>query len=80
MAEAIEPWWSEGVRRGNATAWLESNAIAVAEDLLAVTDAHVASAHDQAAVAVYQRLRSVAPRRIAAEMPRIGAFVERWVG
>ncbi len=80
MAEAVEPWWVEGRAQGDAPAWLTSHADEVAEALLGVTDDHVASAHDQAAVAVYRRLRSVAPRRIAAEMPRVAAFIARWTG
>lgn len=80
MADAIEPWWATGRSRGDAPAWLKANANQVADALLTVTDAHVAEAHDQAAIAVYQRLRSAAPQRIAAEMPRIATFVTRWVG
>lgn len=78
MADAIEPWWAEGGRRGDAPAWLNQHADEVAEALLQVTDTHAASAHDQAAVAVYERLRSSAPKRIANEMPRIATFVARW--
>lgn len=79
MAEAVEPWWIEGRAHGDAPAWLNAHADEVAEALLAVTDLHVAAARDEAAVTVYSRLRSTAPRRIADEMPRIGAFVARWV-
>lgn len=79
MADAIEPWWVQGRGHGDAPAWLRANADEVAEALLSVTDTHVASARDQTAIAVYQRLRSVAPTRIAAEMPRIATFIERWV-
>lgn len=75
MAEAVDPWWAQGLERGNAIGWLEEHRHEVAEALLAVTDGHVASASDATAIAVYQRLRGSAPKRIANEMPRIAAFI-----
>lgn len=80
MALALDPWWAEGVEQGDAPAWLNSHPTEVALALLDVTDDHVAAANDAAAVAVYQRVRPQAPKRIAAEMPRIGRFIEKHVG
>jgi len=77
MAEAVDPWWREGLERGDAPMWLHENRNEVANSLLAVTDAHVAGATDAAAISVYHRLRGSAPGRIADEMPRIAAFIGR---
>lgn len=78
MADAVEPWWRQGTAEGDPIAVLERDAAPVAEALLEVTDAHVARADDRAAIAVYQRLRPAAARRVTEQMPRIARFVERW--
>ncbi|MEM7092123.1 MAG: hypothetical protein AAF567_03910 [Actinomycetota bacterium] len=77
-ADAVDPWWAEGLQNGDAPGWLNRHADEIARALLDVTDQHVETAEDEAAVEVYRHLREVAPDRIAAEMPRISRFVDRW--
>jgi hypothetical protein len=77
MALAIEPHWPRGSTQGDGSASIEANAEAVANDLLAVADAYVATASDSKAIAVYNQLRSRAPERVAEQMPRIAGFIER---
>lgn len=80
MAEALEPWWHDGLESGDAPQWLNGHRLQVAEDLLTVTDEYVAQASDQVAIAVYDRLRKQAPVRIAHEMPRISTFIQTHAG
>jgi|GEM_PF-731388 len=77
MAVAIEPHWLDGVAAGDPVGHLEANSATVTESLLAVSDAYVGDATDAKAIAVYQQLRSRAPKRIGEQMPRIARFIER---
>lgn len=77
LAEAIEPYWIDGLATGNPTAHFEGHDFEIAEALMAVVDDHVADAVDTQAIALYNQLRGHAPKRIAEQMPRLARFIDR---
>lgn len=77
FAEAMDPHWHAGVEAGAPGDYLLDREDEVTASVLEVADNYVEEAVDPTAVAVYRRLRPLAPRRIAEQMPRIVAFIER---
>ena len=77
MAPAIDPHYEAGKASGDVPAHFVANADAIAEDLLAVTDARAAEANNKAAVSVYNKMRKGAKGQVVSAMPRIGAFVAK---
>jgi hypothetical protein len=78
FATALDPFWAT---KGDTPfgAHLAAQPEAVADALLAVTDAKAASTTHAAAAKVYGTLRGKAKEHVVAALPRLGAAVERLV-
>jgi len=77
MSTRLDPHYEAGKAAGDVPAHFTTNADAIAEDLLAVTDDRVALSSNTAAVSIYNRLRKSAKGNVVDAMPRIGAFCVR---
>jgi len=81
MVRALEPLYQEfrGSGSGDFSVFLDRRADTAVELLLGVADAKVAAAHNAAAKAVYQRLRSGAADEVRSLLPRIGKLVSAYL-
>ena len=78
FATALDPFWATKGDRPFGD-HLASQPDAVADALLAVTDARAASTSHASAAKVYGSLRGKAKEHVMAALPRLGAAVERLV-
>lgn len=76
FATAIQPSVDAGEASGDLVGYFNQHKEVIANDLLSVTDARVAQAKNKPAIAVYNKLRKHAPKRVATYVPEVGAFIE----
>lgn len=76
FAAAIQPAVDAGEASGDLVGHFDKNRDMIAEQLLVVTDTRVAQAKNKPAIAVYNKLRKHAPKRVAAHVPEVGVFIE----
>lgn len=79
LLEQLQPFWAEYQAAGAGTFadLLVSKSDAVAESLLAVTDARAESSSRPALQKVYNSLRSSAKKHVIEALPRVGALVQK---
>lgn len=58
--------------------YFAANAVAIGEDLLAVTDGRAAESSNKMAKSVYDKLRPKALDNVVAGMPRVASLVEKY--
>ena len=82
LLEQLQPYWAEYQAAGTGTFadLLVSKSDAVAESLLAVTDARAESSSRPALQKVYNSLRSSAKKNVIEALPRVGALVQKHAG
>jgi hypothetical protein len=78
--KAVDPVYQEAVAKGEAPSKaLTAQGGAVADRLLAVTDARAARAKQPVVLKTYEKLRPSAKKHVEAAMPRLGQLIERHV-
>jgi hypothetical protein len=75
---AVDPVYQDAVARGEAPSKaLANQSGAVADRLLAVTDARAARAKQPVVQKTYEKMRPSAKKHVEAAMPRLGQLLER---
>ncbi|MEV6277633.1 hypothetical protein [Nocardia sp. NPDC051832] len=82
LVEQLEPFWQEHVASGSGkfADLLVSKSDAVAESLLAVTDARADASTRPALQKAYSAVRSSAKKNVIEALPRVGDLVQRHAG
>lgn len=80
FAPAIDPHWAKAVELGDPSRYFRDHAGAVAESLLAVTDARAARAKNRVMKKVYGALRGQALAQTTQSVPRIPELIRKYVG
>ncbi len=79
FAPAIDPMYAKALASGDTTAWFKANATAVAEALLAVTDARARRAENRVLQTAYQGVRGQAQAHVVAAVPGLARLLDRHV-
>jgi len=77
FAGKLDPLWTEGVKSGNASKFLQDNRGRVADALLSVTDGKVKDAKSSVVRGTYERLRGSAKKNVEDAVPRLGRLLEK---
>ncbi len=77
FAPAVDPFFRDAVESGDIPAFFKSNADAIAEALLAVTDEKAKKAERGVLLKIYNSLRGQAKQHTAAAMPGLGELLQR---
>lgn len=82
LLEQLQPYWAEYQAAGTGTFadLLVSKSDAVAESLLAVTDARAEQSSRPALQKAYNSLRSSAKKHVIEALPRVGDLVQKHAG
>lgn len=79
FAPAVDPHYAKAVDAGDPKAYFTKNADAIADDLLAVTDAKARGADNGVMLKIYNGLRGQAKQHTAAAMPGLAVLIQRHV-
>lgn len=77
FAESVDPHFEAGKAAGDVKTHFRSNASAVADSMLFITDRRAGNSKNKVAVTIYKRLRGSAEDQVVSNMDRISGFVER---
>ena len=77
FAQAVDPIWEEGQKKGDALGHFTSNKSRVADALLAVTDAKSKNAKSSVVRGTYEKLRGSAKKNVEDAVPRLGKLLEK---
>ncbi|APR83942.1 Hypothetical protein A7982_09291 [Minicystis rosea] len=77
FAQAIDPIWDEGLKKGDAVAHFTSNKSRVADALLAVTDAKSKNAKSSVVRGTYEKLRGSAKKNVEDAVPRLAKLLDK---
>lgn len=79
FAPAIQPHVEKGEAAGGVASYFTSNADAIAEDLLAITDEKAKNAQNPIMKRTYGSLRGQAHKQTSSSMPAVGAWLQTYV-
>lgn len=80
FAPVIDPFYAEGVQKGDVRGHFTREADRIADALLGVTDAKAADADNRVMKKIYGGLRGQAQQHTAAAMPAVADLIVRHVG
>lgn len=80
FAAKLDPIWNEGTGKGKPADFMVSNKSRVADALLSVTDARIASAESSVVRGTYEKLRGSAKKHVEDAVPRLSKLIEKHAG
>jgi hypothetical protein len=76
-ADKLDPIWAEGVEKGNAVEYMNTNKGRVADALLSVTDGKAENAKSALVKSTYGKLRGSAKKNVEDAVPRLSKLIEK---